>query len=104
MCLFMSASWVQPRGGVASAGCHCGSITLLTKGGHTEEQHIHHLASSRPCGKDNTHCSELTFACGAANVRVCACVCVKLMVLDPCVVEVSDGDIPQILSRQLGKL
>lgn len=36
--------------------------------------------------------------------QMCVCVCVQLMVLDPYVVEVSDGDIPQILSRQLGKL
>lgn len=98
MCLFMTTSWVLLRGGLLSAGCHCGSITLLTKGGHTEEQHIHHVASSRPQEKDNPHHSELTLACGAADV------CVQMMALDPSVVEVSDGDIPQILSRQLGKL
>lgn len=35
---------------VASAGCHCASITLLTKGGHTAQRRIHHPTSSRPCG------------------------------------------------------
>lgn len=56
---------------VVSAGHNWGAITLLTKRGHAAEQHIHHLASSRLCRKDNTHCCELTFARG----YVCVCMC-----------------------------
>lgn len=50
MCLFMITSWAQA------------------------EQHIHHLASSRLCRKDNTHSCELTLARGYVCVRVRVCV------------------------------